>query len=201
MRTPEESKHHAEKRYQTALASIPEDIQQKMEMLPATLRALNAKGTTKLARLYDLVEEVFGYVGSHVACRKGCSYCCHVSVQVSRLEAQYIAEKTGHKPVILAAPVYRDPYAFSQTTPCPFLRNNTCSIYPVRPLACRTQVNLDIDEYWCKFENWHKPGAASHKPTFHPIVTAYRELMTQHGGVPADIRDFFPHGNGLQDQS
>lgn len=75
--------------------------------------------------------------------------------------------------------------------PCTFLEAGKCSIYPVRPLACRTHHNLSIDEENCKIANVENP---KHTPMLNltPINYAYVDLALQSGDAFADIREFFP---------
>ena len=63
------------------------------------------------------------------ACEAGCGTCCTLT-SVNRLEAAAIAEfrRTARKPA--APPTGEDS--------CAFLADDRCSIYPARPIICRT---------------------------------------------------------------
>jgi len=191
-RTPEETQETAKKNYAAFLAAIPAEVHRREEKLVGELRLMNAKPMVKLARIRKSVEALFAYADGYVACKMGCAYCCHQAIDISRLEADYIQEKTGIRHAQVLAPHPRDPLSFSGKTPCPFLKEGACSIYEHRPLICRIAVNLDSDPYWCRFENWHKPGGSVPKPTFRSIYDAYTELNEKAGSLMADIRDFFP---------
>lgn len=191
-RTPEETQDNAKQNYAALLAAIPVEIHRREEKLVGELRLMNAKPMVKLARIRKSVETLFAYAEGRVACKVGCAYCCHQAVDISRLEAEYIGEKTGVNPAKLGVVVPRDPLTFSELTPCTFLKKGVCSIYEYRPLICRIHVSLDVDDYWCRFENWHKAGGGVPKPTFHSIFNAYAELNQKSGSVVADIRDYFP---------
>lgn len=191
-RTPEETQETAKKNYAAFLAAIPAEVHRREERLASDLRLMNAKPMVKLARIRKSVETLFAYADGHVACKMGCAYCCYQAIDISRLEAEFIAEKTGVIPAKLGEVVPRDPLSFSEQTPCPFLKKGVCSIYEFRPLICRIHVSLDVDDYWCRFENWHKPGGAVPKPTFQSIFNAYAELNQKSGSLVADIRDYFP---------
>lgn len=106
---------------------------------------------------------------------------------MSRIKAECIGEKTGVIPARLGEVVSRDLQVFSKHTLCPLLKKRVCSIYEYRPLICRVYVSLDVDDYWCRFENWHKLGDFVPKPTFN----AYAELRQKSGSAGADIRDYF----------
>lgn len=191
-RSREETREISKKNYDAFLASIPAQIIRREEKLVSDLRLMNAKPLVKLARIRDLVETLYAYADGHVACKAGCSYCCHLKIEISRLEAEYIGDKTGVMPVVLGEVTQRDPYAFSELTPCSFLKHGVCSIYEFRPLICRLHVNMDVDDALCRFENWNTPDGAVPKPTFHSILSAYVELNQKAGCAVADIRDYFP---------
>lgn len=120
-----------------------------------------------LATLYDAFAEwadTFAF-----ACRKGCATCCTRSVTMTSLEGDgimaFLAE--ADRPPELAAPAFQPtPNRTGQCTtntfvaahlrgesveeaeswdlrPCPFLKEESCSIYPVRPFGCRLFASLD----------------------------------------------------------
>jgi hypothetical protein len=92
-----------------------------------------------------------------VACKAGCDHCCHQVVHVTPPEALAIVDTLrrtlcGAELSSLAArvssarernqglaPVDR----FTSDHPCPFLEAGQCSIYEVRPLACRGMNSRD----------------------------------------------------------
>ncbi len=103
-----------------------------------------------------------------VACRPGCDHCCYQSVGVTAAEALTVA---AHLQQIwtaedVAETIRRLAEARSRTAglsaedrfspehPCPFLKARRCSIYEVRPLACRGMNSLDATE--CE-SNLHDP--------------------------------------------
>lgn len=91
------------------------------------------------------------------ACRAGCAHCCHQAVGVSAPEVFAIYDELSktRTPSELAAVIGRIREAddrtrgmssserWSKDNPCPFLESGTCSIYEVRPLACRGKNSLD----------------------------------------------------------
>ncbi|MBI9075006.1 MAG: YkgJ family cysteine cluster protein [Desulfatibacillum sp.] len=138
------------------------------------------KKTTALMRLYSLLERTAA--PWPVVCEKGCASCCTTHVTMTTLEGQAILDylfKAGDKPVPqnqglgelfrpaittngLARccmerrepPVEQKPDHFN---PCPFLEDNACTIYPVRPLGCRVMLSskrcraggyAEMEDYW-----------------------------------------------------
>jgi hypothetical protein len=82
--------------------------------------------------------------GRVLACRKGCAGCCRIqaAVPVYPLEmagmAWYCTEAvSGDQRFILADQLE----SFEEGKPCPFLVDEICVIYPLRPMACR-QFNV-----------------------------------------------------------
>ena len=87
---------------------------------------------------------------SKLECKKGCSQCCYVDLSVFEIEAQNIRqwyesisddERTEIHNKLKLSQQDRDDFAGIKKSPCHFLRNDECVIYPVRPLICRTQGN------------------------------------------------------------
>jgi Fe-S-cluster containining protein len=82
--------------------------------------------------------------GRKLACRKGCSACCrtHTTIPVYPLELTGI---TWYATERVQAP-HREKLKqrlkrYKESSVCPFLIDDDCSIYPLRPMACR-QFNV-----------------------------------------------------------
>lgn len=94
-----------------------------------------------------------------VACGSGCSYCCHSLVRIIPAEALLIAsfirlnyllkdvlilkKRINHAKVLTRNKTIKQKFLTKNQTPCIFLDNNICSIYPVRPLICRAWNSLN----------------------------------------------------------
>ena len=81
-------------------------------------------------------------------CKNGCSQCCYVSLSVFNIEAQLIKDwftalKPSEKEVLkekwLTPAQRKDNFFGEPKESCPFLVNESCTIYEVRPIICRTQ--------------------------------------------------------------
>ena len=95
-----------------------------------------------------------------VACTAGCPHCCWLPVQTSVAEVLYAWEwALTHLPpdVLLRIRTGADstqaqsesrtetgPSPRGARTPCPFLVEDRCSVYPARPLACRAWNSTDL---------------------------------------------------------
>jgi Fe-S-cluster containining protein len=105
-----------------------------------------------------------------VACRAGCDHCCYQAVGVTAPEALAIVAHlrstlSGAELARLASHVAEahertrglsSAQRFSPDHPCVFLEAARCSIYDVRPLACRGMNSLDAGE--CS-KRLHEPAA------------------------------------------
>jgi Fe-S-cluster containining protein len=91
--------------------------------------------------------------GVNVACKAGCSHCCHARVEAMAAEVFLIARHLKERPpeeqnrliAQLRAHVAANRVAtkWSQRTACPFLARDLCGIYEVRPSVCRKAHSLD----------------------------------------------------------
>jgi len=81
----------------------------------------------------------------HLACRAGCSGCCHHHLSVFPVEADALREAVEALPPEIRAVVEQQARevarreAENQPVACPLLVEGHCSIYASRPLICRTQ--------------------------------------------------------------
>lgn len=111
-------------------------------------------------QLHSNVETVYDRhvsAGAAVKCSKGCGHCCHIRVEALPPEifriATHLQERWAHDPSDKAATLQRladHPQAMAsarsaQEQPaCPFLVQQVCSIYEVRPAVCRKGHSLDV---------------------------------------------------------
>jgi len=85
-----------------------------------------------------------------VDCRQGCAFCCHVNVTVSVLEAIRIAaalrtQRQDRESAILSAAGALAGLSaadrLAMKAACPLLVDGACSIYDIRPIACRALLS------------------------------------------------------------
>lgn len=92
-----------------------------------------------------------------LACKKGCSYCCHNFVSATAPQVFRIGRfiKETHKDDL--APALEKIFAaedetrnvdrsrrFNERQPCAFLLDGVCSVYDQRPTACRGMASIDV---------------------------------------------------------
>lgn len=84
-------------------------------------------------------------VKASISCKKGCAHCCHIRVECGHLEAKVVVDyaKENNIQIDMERLEHQKDlditeYMFSPHKRCVFLADdNTCKIYPVRPMACR----------------------------------------------------------------
>lgn len=166
---------------------VPQAIQQLEAGLETRIREERGSALRKLRWLYKEMEPIMAALTPFLACRPGCTGCCHYPVGIMPLEAELIAKRTGTQPLAADTAVYAD------DTACPFLIGNQCSIYDDRPMVCRKHVALTNTAYWCQSERAHlhelpMAGLSTVQSAFEYVIGLDGRLE------PMDIRDVFGHG-------
>ena len=100
--------------------------------------------------------------GGALACKAGCTYCCHnvvmatapeIFLAASELRAQHdqalVADVAGR---CEAAGQSRVGQADGRKSPCPLLHNDLCSVYSARPSVCRKHNSFDVGACIAAFE-------------------------------------------------
>lgn len=109
-------------------------------------------------QMLEIANEIAAMAMPVSPCKKGCSYCCYQAIVISSWEAAQIAKMTGRKIVNFNGRVHgkhsrQEVIEKYKGEPCPFLVNNECSIYTVRPFICRTHISAADDSFLCDIEN------------------------------------------------
>ncbi len=119
-----------------------------------TLRQLQSAGARPdsiMGALYAIVDRKMHQHNQHepVSCKKGCAFCCKMNVDVTPMEAIVILAFAKQRGITIdtdylraQAKIPKEMLAFTPgLSACVFLKkDNTCGIYPARPLACRKYV-------------------------------------------------------------
>lgn len=121
------------------------------------LRIQNRLEATK--EVYKAVDNFFNTAPEEnkkeIQCKTGCTACCFIDVDISGDEAAVIIDYCKENGIDIdkeyltkQAEVGRKTY--TSLSKCVFLKDNLCSIYPVRPIACRKHW-VKTDPVLCDF--------------------------------------------------
>ena len=128
----------------------------------AVLRQLGAQPTRTaavafVAHLQAGVDQVMARAekaGTGFACKAGCAHCCHVRVHALEPEVFRIVQSVKSLPDAMLAALTERLRLHARAAqgltlqnhrlPCPFLEDNRCSIYALRPAVCRKAHSLDV---------------------------------------------------------
>ncbi len=172
------------------VAAIPQELLDAEDMLPSHVSALNASTRSKLNRVYMVAEDLSRVREPFVACKRGCSSCCHMNVSVTQSEADRLASAVGRSAAILTVSPRHDPEEFTGV-PCPFLdAQGACSVYADRPLACRKHSSFFLNDSTCHPSVMHRIEVPM--VSFSGLDSALMAASGASGSLLADIRDFFP---------
>jgi Fe-S-cluster containining protein len=157
----------------------------------------NTSARLKLRKVIAITNRVTEALAPHVACKRGCSHCCHMNTMVYEHEAVRLAEVSGRKmtrlPYRPLAMVYLEGNQFNGK-PCTFLVNNECSVYEDRPLVCRTHHSMHDDASLCDMS---VPAALTIRPPMYDpdlLEIPYREISEAHSAREpwGNIAEYFP---------
>lgn len=182
--SPEIAIEYAKSNHEKLVNSFPSSLSKKEEGLYARMQKSKGNAINNLSSLYSEMSEIYAHVNKFTPCKKGCSHCCYIPVSISELEAELI-EKT--------LKIKRKKFSVhdkTQDIPCPFLKNNSCSIYDVRPFVCRRHVVLTKSSYWCELERCNRVKMPL--LNFTEIQKSFEHLISKSGKDKIfDIRELF----------
>jgi Fe-S-cluster containining protein len=110
-------------------------------------------------RLAALQREVTARGKVEVACARGCSYCCHLRVEIRPHDAFVLAEHietrfTAERRARAIARIEENLARIGQLTPeqhiragipCALLEESVCSVYEGRPATCRKYYSVSVE--------------------------------------------------------
>ena len=172
-----------ERRVAVVADRLPVEARRRLFTLVSSAQT-EAKRLIWLRRIGDAMSAASAGVS---ACRRGCSACCHIAVTISEHEARLIGKELGRQPADVAenesvtmpaldaADAEIEAQQAKQTAltqalygqRCQFLVDGECSIYDIRPVACRQLVNMDVDALLCRIV----PG--------HPVLVPHLDSTTE----------------------
>lgn len=89
-----------------------------------------------LQRIDQLCEKITGQFAALITCRAGCSSCCR-HLTLFPVEAANLARGIERLPEETKA-VLAGRSRWPESSPCPLLQDDRCTVYPFRPVICRT---------------------------------------------------------------
>lgn len=156
----------------------------------------------ELYRSVDALLESFtsrtGTEGRPVDCSRGCHWCCHQAVFAVTHEWLYMRDYiTSSLPEGIAAVFLQRAKSKSARTldmtpdellkfksPCPFLDEGACSVYPARPMACRIYLSSSDDS--CR-EEYLDPNNERNVPQLFEFPLRSGRMMNE--GFAAYLRE------------
>ena len=196
MTIPEKIKQAAMK---NEAAMLEENIWMRQSMLVKRAHSIVSSGDTykvKRHKLIHIIDQANRAIAPHAACKKGCSHCCNIALTLTQGEADAIGRAIGREVVQMPEASEESMWKGVNSrieykgVPCPFLVDHKCSIYAIRPVACRAHHSLDIDSSQCDLNLVGESFVPSYN--LKPLVFSLAMLaFEQHEGI-ADIREFFP---------
>ena len=124
------------------MPKIPEDLELEYRSIFYLLNSENFSISEILSIIYQYIDKFNrDFTSTFAVCSKGCSYCCNIKVDMTYIEACYIASKTGLN-------VDKNSHRTMTKKRCVFLsEDGACSIYDYRPYKCRTFHAIDHPKY------------------------------------------------------
>lgn len=173
------------------------------KILPAVMRSQLPR-EKKYFRLVEIQEKASSIIEPNTPCKSGCSSCCYMAVPITTFEADRIAEYVGRIPTkqsylpsyldrdgTHARLMYNADRRFMRV-PCTFLgMEGDCTIYPVRPMPCRTHHVIEDNSEHCDL---FTEVSGANQVDLSWIIEAATDLFISQ--VYADIREWFPTYEG-----
>ncbi len=165
---------------------------------PACFYYLSRKLYTEINSLLESFINRCQKENRRVDCGKGCSWCCRQAVLILPYEAlymmNYIEESldiTVKKKILkrirdkneVTSPMKVQEFLHFKS-PCPMLNEDTCMIYPARPMACRIYLSSDLES--CRHEYRH-PSETDYFPGLYEFPLLAGRMMNE--GICAWLRE------------
>lgn len=112
---------------------------------------------SKIVQVYRRIDELVDRSTVLIDCKPGCDICCHYHVYVTPLEVFAILEEIEKFSLVEKNKIVFGLKEYVEKTKnlgvkkhietniaCVFLRDKKCSIYSIRPLACRRHHSADV---------------------------------------------------------
>ncbi len=164
-----------------AIELIPIKTIKKEELLFNAIKNSKRNSEHKLMELYKFMDELSQPFKHLTPCKSKCSHCCHIKVDVSDFEMLQI--KKNAKKQVRKAVLGR-----MIGEPCPFLIDDSCSIYEFRPFVCRRHQVFTPTNKLCEKES----ELGQELLNFTEVDKAFNYILSESGLYSQkDIRKYF----------
>ncbi|MDX2430620.1 MAG: YkgJ family cysteine cluster protein [Bacteroides sp.] len=146
-----------------SVVKLREAIRAKYEAIDALLQAFLERS---------------GADGKPAECKNGCAFCCfqpvfavshemlylkdYISQNISADKQKGFIDRSREKSLLTLNKTMEEQQRISH--PCPFLENNSCSVYEARPMSCRIYLSSSVNS--CKKDFEHS-GDGRHTPELY----------------------------------
>jgi Fe-S-cluster containining protein len=151
--------------------SFDRERRQARAMKPVDAGALRAETVRMYGRLGALQGEVIAQTEVKLACARGCSYCCHLRVEIRPHDAFVLAQhiQATFDSAKRAAAVSRIEETLRRIEaltpeqhvragiPCALLEEGVCSVYEGRPATCRKYYSVSVETCRNAYDNTAAP--------------------------------------------
>lgn len=127
-----------------------------------TTQLNNLQLQNRLDTIREVYKAIDGYFNAapdeskkDIQCSEGCTACCFIDIDVSYNEAALIIDYCKSNDILIDKKYLEEQaivgrQVYSTLSKCVFLVNNLCSVYAVRPVACRKHW-VKTDPLLCDF--------------------------------------------------
>ncbi len=156
----------AKSNFKVLSEAIPPRIQRIEDSIFDRISFSNGSKEKKLELLFREIDIIFDFVNQFTICKEGCSHCCYnLDISISKLEIDWLQSKVD----VQNFKKNSDPAA------CPFLNNDSCSIYEFRPFFCRMHHSLNDSPEWCSSDICEEHSFP--RVFFAEVFTLYQYLI------------------------
>ncbi|MGS1000151.1 YkgJ family cysteine cluster protein [Burkholderia glumae] len=166
----------------------------RMEREPDIRGACKADSSGQLMRrmipIYEELDARMSKSPNHIDCQSGCSYCCYYHVMVTPAEAialaAHIETLPAHEREPITARLMRTaehvaPLSQAEyirtNIPCAFLDAGHCTVYSMRPFACRGFQSMSVKRCKDAFDDPYDDRPHTPDPVREFVKTGYVEAM------------------------
>ena len=177
---------YAEEKSQLCGQCLPPKLEKMEGRIFERLKKSKRSTLNKLDDLYQSIDKLSSHIGKYATCKKGCSSCCFIRVDVSEVEIQYIEKRYKIKR-------NKDirPDTDGSGSACCFLKDGACSIYEGRPFFCRTHFFFTPDETWCAHDSVGSKDVEFPLLRFSEIDKSHYKVIMKDDPRVYDIREVF----------